>query len=423
MSESKGVTKRKRMSNGEIKEYHYSKSRKQFELVFESDSEKLAFETRLENLKKENNIKSTKDLFEYLMNKDSSKHSPSQTKAEINSSDKTSPSSKHDLFICDYRSLFSFVTKIFEHQKICRHDLAPKSLNQSGHVAETEWTCTDGHVLIWNSSRQLGTQYMVNYRMMLAYLCSGITNIQYERFSEFGDIGVLSHRFRLRSSLTFSAVISVLCKESVQFALQDEVQLAKDKQESGISIMTDARHHCRKNSYHTDHVALGMYSHKVVNIQHITKTQDSCTQRHETIGCEDMYRDFKRQNINVNIHSHDRNQSVNKSIRNKDNVQNCNERWHAAKSIMPGIKKISSGAQKNMGVTWHPELSDKGARLRNHIFYSLDNCKGCPARLRSLIDNSVNHFQNNHENCQEDSQCKTVGYVPDYAIIRSPVAV
>ncbi|KAH3806875.1 hypothetical protein DPMN_135203 [Dreissena polymorpha] len=25
-----------------------------------------------------------------------------------------------------------------------------------------------------------------------------------------------------------------------------------------------------------------------------------------------------------------------------------------------------------MGITWHPELSDKGARLRNHIFYSLD---------------------------------------------------
>ncbi|KAH3699287.1 hypothetical protein DPMN_074242 [Dreissena polymorpha] len=76
-----------------------------------------------------------------------------------------------------------------------------------------------------------------------------------------------------------------------------------------------------------------------------------------------------------------------------------------------------------MGVTWHPELSDKGARLRNHIFYSLDNCRGCPARLRSLIDKSVNHFQNNYEHCQEDSQCKIVGFVPDYAIIRSPVAV
>ena len=37
ISESKGFTKRKRMSNGEIKEYHYSKTRKQFELVFTID--------------------------------------------------------------------------------------------------------------------------------------------------------------------------------------------------------------------------------------------------------------------------------------------------------------------------------------------------------------------------------------------------
>ncbi|KAH3806877.1 hypothetical protein DPMN_135205 [Dreissena polymorpha] len=56
ISDSKDVMKRKRMSNGEIKEYHYSKSRKQFTLVFKSDSEKLAFETRLENLKQEHRI-------------------------------------------------------------------------------------------------------------------------------------------------------------------------------------------------------------------------------------------------------------------------------------------------------------------------------------------------------------------------------
>ncbi|KAH3888616.1 hypothetical protein DPMN_012655 [Dreissena polymorpha] len=41
-------TKRKRLSNGDIKQFHYSKPRKQFEIVFSNDTEKLAFEEKLE---------------------------------------------------------------------------------------------------------------------------------------------------------------------------------------------------------------------------------------------------------------------------------------------------------------------------------------------------------------------------------------
>ena len=136
-----------------------------------------------------------------------------------------------------------------------------------------------------------------------------------------------------------------------------------------------------------------------------------------------MYNDFEGQGVSVVVHSHDRNMSVNKLIRGKDGVQNCNERWHATKPVAQGIKKISSGAQKNKGRTWHPELADKGARVRNYLYYAIDNCRGDPNVLRYLIDICLSHFQNYHDNCPQDSACTGGNYVPDFTIIRDPVTL
>lgn len=48
-----------------------------------------------------------------------------------------------------------------------------------------------------------------------------------------------------------------------------------------------------------------------------------------------MYEELGWQNIQINVHAYDRSiTSVNKSIDNQANVQNCNEQWHAAKSVM-----------------------------------------------------------------------------------------
>ena len=112
-------------------------------------------------------------------------------------------------------------------------------------------------------------------------------------------------------------MISVHTRESIYYAMLDKIQASKDKGQTGISVMKDARHQSRKNSFHMDHVAIGQYTHKVMNMQHIDKQQERCTQKHETIGCEQMYDDFERHGISVNVHSHDRNLSVNKVIRMK----------------------------------------------------------------------------------------------------------
>ncbi len=45
--------------------------------------------------------------------------------------------------------------------------------------------------------------------------------------------------------------------------------ISQQRGEDGISIMTDARHSCRKNSFHTDHLARGQLSHKIDDVQHI----------------------------------------------------------------------------------------------------------------------------------------------------------
>lgn len=417
---TKGVTKRKRLSDGSFKQYHYAKIRKNFELAFSNDSEKLQFETKLELFKKKNGLISVKDVFDHILSDTTSENCVS--KKESNFSDLLG-NAKHGNFICENNQILELVQKVSQHQKKCHQDLAPSSINHSGHVAEIKWGCIDGHILKWESSSALGKQYTINYRVMLAYLCSGMNQVEYERFSDFLETGILTDHFRIQSSFTFSAIINVLADESVHYALLDEIQMSKEKGDNGISIMTDARHQCRKNSFHTDHVALGQYTHKVINIQHINKEEDRCTQRHETIGCEKMYEDFQRQGVAVNIHAHDRNLSVNKSIKAKENVKNCNERWHAAKPVTQGIKKISSGANKNRGRTWHPELADKGARLRNHIYYAIDNCGGDGNILRQLIDRCLLHFQNNHNDCTIDSPCRQQYYVPEFTVIRDPVAV
>ena len=52
-----------------------------------------------------------------------------------------------------------------------------------------------------------------------------------------------------------------------------------------------------------------------------------------------MYEEFERKKVKVNIHSHDRNMSVNKAIKTKDGVRNCSGRWQATKPLSQGIKK------------------------------------------------------------------------------------
>jgi hypothetical protein len=170
-------------------------------------------------------------------------------------------------------------------------------------------------------------------------------------------------------------------------------------------------------------MALGQLTHRVVDYQHVTKLDDNCSQRHEMVGCCKMYDKFQDRGTKIANHIHDRNVSINKLVKTKINTRNSNEKWHAAKGITTQIKKITIGKQTNIGKTWHPQLVGKGALLRNHAYWAMDQCNGSAAELRRLIDICLTHFQDNHTHCVPASVCQEEGYVPTYNIIRDPAAL
>ena len=98
-----------------------------------------------------------------------------------------------------------------------------------------------------------------------------------------------------------SATIKVLGEESVTRALFEEVAKTPETTTDTrcVRILTDARHACRKNSFHSDVVAIGQMTRKVINIQHITKADDKSTQKHEVLGTTRIYDDFGKKNIKV----------------------------------------------------------------------------------------------------------------------------
>ncbi len=222
--------------------------------------------------------------------------------------------------------------------------------------------------------------------------------------------------------ITFAAAIDLLARQSITRAIMEEQRQSKD--ETGITIMTDARHACRKNSYHSDHVALGMKTHKVV--KHPNNNEErrkKARKKHEAYGCSRMYEEFEKMKVKVSVHVHDRNTSINKTVKTMNGVQNCNERWHASRPVTKCLKKIGAGPKKHMGKTWHPQLADKGSLVRNHMYWAMDKCNADATRLRQLIASCVPHFQNIHTTCHEDSHCREKDYVPNYTIVTDPVAV
>jgi hypothetical protein len=257
---------------------------------------------------------------------------------------------------------------------------------------------------------------------MTAYLCSGMTTTQHTQFCEFADIGVPTRNFRDKAVVTFATIVEVLKNESIQNARCEEKMASEKDGTEGITIMTDARHACRKNSHHTDHVALGHRLHQVIDLQNITKADDPCSQRHEVAGCKKMYAALDEGDIRVDNHVINKIVKLRESEHGKMTI-NTNERWHAAKPIDKGILKIGKGRKNLKGITWHPEIGDKAALVKNHMYWSMDNCDKDPSKFRNLIDTCVNHFQNKHDQCHESSSCHENGYVPNFIVMKDSQAV
>ena len=265
---------------------------------------------------------------------------------------------------------------------------------------------------------------MINYKIVHAYLCFGMLPCQYEKFSNFADIGLTKEEFRAAAVPSYSHVVNTLKNESMRNAMKEEKDKTDNSAENRKAIMTDARHGCRKNSYHSDVLALGIESHKVIAHQLVTKNDERCSQKHELHDTKEIYETSGTTNIKVKEHAHDRNSSISKFLcDDKPEVQDSYDSWHSAKEVRKNVAKITKEARKNIGVTWHPELSDKSAGIKTHVYWAMKNCGGVEHNIISAIENVSSHCQNQHANCHATSRCKDPGYVPSRTILTSPDAV
>ncbi|MDD9361357.1 MAG: hypothetical protein PV344_00260 [Anaplasma sp.] len=296
------------------------------------------------------------------------------------------------LLLCDSSALSKMANAVQDHARRCAYDVVIMKVTPWGFAARLEVRCHE-HTLVLDTSSKVGDLRVVDCTVAVAFVCSGMLGTQFEKFCLFS--GVPYSRRALEKLITLiGAAVEILRMESMTAAQQEEARSTnqRDSSTTSLSIETDARHACRKNSFHSDVVALGQKSHKVVGIVHITKKDEPSSQKHEAVGTQQLYKYFDERNISVTDHSHDRYTTVNKMIRERNGTTNSNDRWHAAKGMLKGMKLIAFGPKKNEGRTWHPELSDKCKLVRNHVYFAMATCDGSATKLRTTLLNCVDHF-------------------------------
>ena len=131
----------------------------------------------------------------------------------------------------------------------------------------------------------------------------------YTRFVDEAGIGKKSKQDRqkyfYRSKKDFDDLIYT--------ATLEEVASSEDLE--SINIMTNALHGWRNNAKGSSIVAIGDDTHKLISCQHVTKTDDQVSQRHEKLGTERIYQHLRNQNVAVGINTHDLDLSIDEYIR------------------------------------------------------------------------------------------------------------
>ena len=315
-----------------------------------------------------------------------------------------------------------------QHGYFCKKSLEIIREKQLGHATLCEAKCADGHMYRWTSSSYIAgtSNYLVNQRIAFGYQTSGLLPSQYERFVEAANMGSLSFHKRNLFSQDFEKCINLeynKCIESARFEEMAFSSIESDTQQP-ITILTDARHGWRKNTHDSSVVAIGEITHKVLACEHITKNDNPIPQKHELIGCKRIAESLDKDDIEVGVWVHDCNTTIDKYVTQLQDVTNQNETWHGIKNLKKEISKVVSGAKTNEGKTWHRQLCDKVLPIATHAQYSMRNCGGDAQRLRDQLDNIVEHYQGNHEQCPSTSRCKTdPNYEPGHVIITDKKAV
>lgn len=327
------------------------------------------------------------------------------------------------LFVTAETSLQKLVSVSENHSSFCTGHFKFKKRTQKGHVAAIRFTCDKDkhHSVLWSSSPYLPNgEYMVNSRIFHGYECSGMLPVHYNRFSQGANIGHINKSKQSYMFDKYKRFVDEEYNDSIETALMEEVGMYEDL--TSIDIMTDARHGWRKNAKDSSVVAIGEKMHKVLKCEHITKADDFVSQRHEKLGTQRIYQYLDDNDVKVGIHSHDRNMSINKLVR-ESGVVNQNDSWHGIKAVKSAMKKVSSGPKYLQGKTWSEQLEDKVESVATHFHWAIRNCEQNPKELKDLLINVVEHYKNNHTKCHPDSRCKRdLNYEPKRSTINKPIA-
>ncbi|CAC5410013.1 unnamed protein product [Mytilus coruscus] len=330
------------------------------------------------------------------------------------------------IFLTAADSFKRLISVVEWHARCCKEKLKPTKLLKKGHVCKISLKCNDKetpHVFSWSSSPYLPTKdYLVNSRVNHGITCSGILPAVYKRFAQGSGIGVISDENRTSFFNVHSQHIQEEYKYSTDIALLQEIA-SYEELDSKIDIMSDARHGWRKNAKDTSVVCIGEKTHKVISCEHVTKTMDPVSQRHERLGTEKIFNYLHENDVTVNVHCHDRNLSINKYIRENTEAINQNDVWHCVKSVKSALKKVSTGSKSSEGKTWSFQLSDKVEPVATHMHWAIQNCNQDEKKLQKSLLNILDHYKNIHTDCHESARCKVdAKYEPSRIVITSPVA-
>lgn len=332
------------------------------------------------------------------------------------------------LFLATENSLQNLISRAHKHGQTCNGQLELLESSRLGHALRTIVVCSDKsneHRLHWTSSPNLpGGKLLVNTLVAHAFFSSGLRETQYQKFCDAANMGVLGEAWLSTAQEKYACIVHDQALEACDNASYEAAAISASMDKTGVDIMTDARYCWRRNARFSDTVCLSAETHKVMWISTLTREDEVCTQKHELMGTQQIYERLDNLQIPVETHCHDNNPSVSKLIRERGEVENTLDTWHATKHISRDVKKICSGARKNEGKTWHPELADKAGSIKTHIYWCMKNCNRDASTLKLYIDNIIPHYQGHHNNCHPTSRCRTdQPYIPTKTPITDPAAI
>ncbi|CAH1786355.1 unnamed protein product [Owenia fusiformis] len=88
------------------------------------------------------------------------------------------------------------------------------------------------------------------------------------------------------------------------------------------------------------------------------------------------------------------------------------------------IQNVASGPKYKPGQSLHAQLEDKPEAIRKFAYTAMRNCDENAETLRYMLANMTEHFQNNHQNCFDQSRCRLdPNYEPSTTVVRNDVAI